>query len=72
MQLSAENSQKRREFLKNSLKLGAVAGAAMVAAKSALANEQGDDKSVLKGKSKKNETLYQESKRWKEYYSVAR
>ena len=66
------DTKQRREFLKNSLKLGAVAGAAMVAAKSVLANEQGDDKSVLKGKSKKNETLYQESKRWKEYYSVAR
>ena len=66
------DTKQRREFLKNSLKLGALTGAAMVAAKSVLANEQGDDKAVLKGKSKKNETLYQESKRWKEYYSVAR
>ena len=66
------DTKQRREFLKNSLKLGALTGAAMVAAKSARANEQGDDKAVLKGKSKKNETLYQESKRWKEYYSVAR
>lgn len=50
-------TQRRREFLKNSLKFGAVAGASLVAAKSVLANEQGADTAVLKGKSKKQERL---------------
>ena len=66
------NEQKRREFLKNSLKFGAVAGVALAGAKSVLASEQNGDKAVLKGKSKKYETLYQESKSWKDYYNIAR
>ena len=66
------DTKQRREFLKNSLKLGALTGAAMVAAKSVLANEQNDSKAVVMGKSKKDETLYQESKQWRDYYNIAR
>ena len=44
--------QERREFLKNSLKLGAVASATLVGAKCLLADEQGVSKKA--SKSKKN------------------
>ena len=64
-------TQRRREFLKNSLKFGAVAGASLVAAKSVLANEQGADTAGLKGKRKKQERLYEPSKSWQNYYEIA-
>ncbi len=66
------DTKQRREFLKNSLKLGAVAGATLVAVKSAFASEKNDSEAVVVGKSKKDETLYKESKLWKDYYKIAR
>lgn len=61
---------KRREFLKNSLKFGAAAGVGIIATQM-LAEQNGDDKGVLKGKSKKKEVLYAESKSWQNYYNIA-
>lgn len=60
---------KRREFLKNSLKLGAAAGVGIIATQ--MLAEQESQKGVLKGKSKKKEVLYTESKSWQNYYNIA-
>ena len=60
---------KRREFLKNSLKLGAAAGVGIIATQ--MLAEQENQKDVLKGKSKKKEVLYTESKSWQNYYNIA-
>lgn len=65
------NSTKRREFLKNSLKFGAVAGVGVLATPNLLAEENNDKKDVLVGKSKKKEKLYQTSKSWEYYYNIA-
>lgn len=62
---------KRREFLKNSLKIGAVAGVGVLAAQQMLAEQENSEKDVLKGKSKKKETLYAPSKSWQNYYNIA-
>lgn len=62
-------NSKRREFLKNSIQLTAVAGASVLAAKSTLNNDESKD--VLVGKSKKKEKLYQSSKSWEDYYKIA-
>lgn len=61
---------KRREFLKNSLKFGAVAGVGVMATQM-LAEQESGEKDVLKGKSKKKEVLYTESKSWQNYYNIA-
>lgn len=65
------NVTKRREFLKNSLKLSAVAGASVLVAKSSLDTANNEDQDVLVGKSKKKEKLYQTSKSWEDYYKIA-
>lgn len=62
-------NSKRREFLKNSIQLTAVAGASVLVAKSTLNNDENKD--VLVGKSKKKEKLYQSSKSWEDYYKIA-
>lgn len=62
-------NSKRREFLKNSIQLTAVAGASVLVAKSTLNNDESKD--VLVGKSKKKERLYQSSKSWEDYYKIA-
>lgn len=62
------DKNERREFLKNSLKFGAVAVA--VGAKGVLADDAPQDE-VAVGKSKKKEELYKQSESWKDYYKVA-
>lgn len=61
---------KRRDFLKKSLKIGAV-GAVGVAASQALAKSEQDHGDTVRGKSPKKEVLYWESEAWKKYYKVA-
>ncbi|WP_298102690.1 twin-arginine translocation signal domain-containing protein [uncultured Campylobacter sp.] len=61
---------KRRDFLKKSLKIGAV-GAVGVAASQALAKNEQDYGDTVRGKSPKKEVLYWESEAWKKYYKVA-
>nr|WP_314166853.1 twin-arginine translocation signal domain-containing protein [uncultured Campylobacter sp.] len=61
---------KRRDFLKKSLKIGA-AGAAGVAASQMLAKDEKDYGDTVRGKSPKKEVLYWESEAWKKYYKVA-
>ena len=61
---------KRRDFLKKSLKIGAV-GAAGIAASQALAKNEQDYGDTVRGKSPKKEVLYWESEAWKKYYKVA-
>ncbi len=63
--------EKRREFLRNSLKFGAVAGVSLVGAKALVAEEATNEKNVLVGKSKKQEKLYEQSESWKSYYNIA-
>ena len=60
----------RRDFLKKSLKIGAL-GAAGVAASQALAKGEKDYGDTVRGKSPKKEVLYWESEAWKKYYKVA-
>ncbi len=61
---------RRRDFLKKSLKIGAL-GAAGVAASQALAKGEKDYGDTVHGKSPKKEVLYWESEAWKKYYKVA-
>ena len=61
---------KRRDFLKKSLKIGAV-GAVGIAASQALAKNERDYGDTVRGKSPKKEVLYWESEAWKKYYKVA-
>lgn len=64
----------RREFLKKSLKIGAV-GAGVVATSVATASTGGslksDSNGVVVGKSNKKEVLYKTSKEWEYYYKIA-
>lgn len=65
----------RRDFLKKSLKIGAVGGTMI--ATTAIANSgskaslQADSNGVVLGKSSKKEVLYQKSKEWEYYYKIA-
>ena len=59
----------RRNFLKTSAKVGvgvAVAGIAITAC-----SDKVEQKEITKGKSRKQEVLYQKSKYWDSYYKVA-
>ncbi|TLD85662.1 hypothetical protein [Helicobacter sp. MIT 05-5294] len=60
----------RREFLKNATKTSVViAGAgAMLAG----CGKKGTSENLVRGKSPKQEILYQKTKQWNEYYSVAK
>ncbi|CZE45823.1 Tat pathway signal protein [Campylobacter geochelonis] len=60
----------RREFLKKSLKVAAVAGVATTAA---VASQKGEPQSsgVVSGKIAKKEVLYYKSQNWEKYYKVA-
>lgn len=60
---------KRRKFLKNSLKFGAVAGVGVLATQ--MLAEQNEPQNLQKGKSKKKEVLYSPSKSWQDYYKMA-
>lgn len=64
----------RREFLKKSLKIGAI-GTSVVAASVVTANTggnlQSDSNGVVVGKSNKKEVLYKKSQEWEYYYKIA-
>ncbi|WP_104722279.1 twin-arginine translocation signal domain-containing protein [Helicobacter mesocricetorum] len=60
----------RREFLKGAAKTSvAVAGVGVVLAG---CDKKIESKNIIRGKSKKEEILYQKSKQWDLYYSVAK
>ncbi|AWI35053.1 twin-arginine translocation signal domain-containing protein [Helicobacter apodemus] len=60
----------RREFLKNATKTSvAVAGVGVVLAG---CSKNTPNENVVQGKSPKEEILYQKSKQWDLYYSVAK
>lgn len=60
----------RREFLKNATKTSvAVAGAGVMLAG---CGKKGSSENLTRGKSPKEEILYQKTKQWNEYYSVAK
>ena len=64
----------RRDFLKKSLKVGAVGGTILAAA--SIAKPTGDEltsdgNGVVVGKSNKKEVLYKKSKEWEYYYKIA-
>ena len=63
---------KRRDFLKKSLKVGAVSAAGIVAT-TAVASGDNDtpQANIVRGKSPKKEVLYFESEAWQKYYKVA-
>lgn len=63
-------SNPRRKFLKSTAKAGAVAAVAGVAI-SACSESKVESKNLTRGKSKKQEVLYQNSKYWEAYYKVA-
>ncbi|PSM53265.1 putative formate dehydrogenase-associated protein [Campylobacter blaseri] len=62
--------QKRRDFLKKSLKIGAVTGAAATLAMASDKVEPGSS-GVVSGKAVKKEILYYKSRDWEKYYNVA-
>ena len=64
----------RQDFLKKSLKVGAVGGTILAAA--SIAKPTGDEltsdgNGVVVGKSNKKEVLYKKSKEWEYYYKIA-
>lgn len=65
----------RRDFLKKSLKIGAVGGGmiatAAIANGGSKASLQADSNGVVLGKSSKKEVLYKKSKEWEYYYKIA-
>ena len=64
----------RRDFLKKSLKVGAVGGTVLDAAAIAKPTSDEltpDDNGVVVGKSSKKEVLYKKSKEWEYYYKIA-
>lgn len=65
----------RRDFLKKSLKIGAVGGSiiatAAIANGGSKASLQADSNGVVLGKSSKKEVLYKKSKEWEYYYKIA-
>ncbi|MBR7118360.1 MAG: twin-arginine translocation signal domain-containing protein [Helicobacteraceae bacterium] len=63
-------SQDRRSFLKTTAKAGAITAVAGIAI-TACSNTKVEQKEVVKGKSRKQEVLYQKSKYWDSYYKVA-
>lgn len=63
-------SNKRRNFLKTTAKAGAITAVAGMSI-SACSNAKLEQKEVAKGKSRKQEVLYQKSKYWDAYYKVA-
>ncbi|PAF46449.1 hypothetical protein BKH46_07625 [Helicobacter sp. 12S02634-8] len=70
MQDKQNNS--RRQFLKTTTKAGALAAIGGLAI-SACSKEEVKQEGVIRGKSNKEEVLYQgDTKYWKEYYSVAK
>lgn len=63
-------SNQRRNFLKTTAKAGAITAVAGIAI-SACSNTKVEQQEVAKGKSRKQEVLYQKSKYWDAYYKVA-
>ena len=64
----------RRDFLKKSLKVGAVGGTMLAAAaisKPTSDELAPDDNGVVVGKQNKKEVLYRKSKEWEYYYKIA-
>ena len=60
----------RREFLKNATKTSiAVAGVSVALA---VCSKKGNSENLVRGKSPKTEILYQKTKQWDMYYSVAK
>ena len=60
----------RREFLKNATKTSiAVAGVSVALAG---CSKKGSSENLVRGKSPKTELLYQKTKQWDMYYSVAK
>lgn len=63
---------KRRDFLKKSLKVGAVGAVGMAASvASANGDKETPQPNTVRGKSPKKEVLYFESEAWQKYYKVA-
>ena len=64
----------RRDFLRKSLKVGAVGGAVLATAAMAKPTSdelEPDGNGVVVGKSSKKEVLYKKSKEWEYYYKIA-
>ena len=64
----------RRDFLRKSLKVGAVGGAVLsiaAMAKPTSDEPEPDGNGVVVGKSSKKEVLYRKSKEWAYYYKIA-
>ena len=73
-------TKKRRDFLRKSLKIGAVAGASVAVANESLKNcatTLSDDcatnasSGVVCGKAVKKEVLYKKNNLWEHYYTIA-
>ncbi|MDL0087785.1 twin-arginine translocation signal domain-containing protein [Campylobacter gastrosuis] len=63
--------QTRRDFLKKSLKVGALATLTTSAFASQKVASEPDSNGVVVGKSKKKEVLYAKSEFWDKYYKIA-
>ena len=66
--------ESRRDFLRKSLKVGAVGGTFLATAATAKPTSdelEPDGNGVVVGKSSKKEVLYKKSKEWEYYYKIA-
>lgn len=64
-------SNPRRKFLKSTAKAGAVAAVAGIAFNACSNKKVESSNNLVRGKSKKQEILYQDTKYWEAYYKVA-
>ncbi|WP_291952495.1 Tat pathway signal protein [Campylobacter sp.] len=65
-------TNQRRDFLKKSLKIGALGGVVSSIGVSALARDDYQEQnSVVLGKSTKKEVLYKKTMHWEKYYKIA-
>lgn len=63
---------KRREFLKKAAKGASAVGIGAVAVASLAGCGGGKSANLVRGKSPKEEILYQKTQKWAEYYAVAK
>ncbi|AJC87343.1 Tat pathway signal protein [Campylobacter insulaenigrae] len=64
-------TNQRRDFLKKSLKIGALGVVASASVNALAKDDYQEENSVVLGKSTKKEVLYEKTMNWEKYYKIA-
>ncbi|MCR6590762.1 Formate dehydrogenase subunit or accessory protein [Campylobacter insulaenigrae] len=64
-------TNQRRDFLKKSLKIGALSVVASASVNALAKDDYQEENSVVLGKSTKKEVLYEKTMNWEKYYKIA-